>query len=301
MKHKWKTLQKKRVSPQLDFAFLKKAEVQLAIAGLTGLLLVVLCFVWLYIPQQAEAIRTGEELEAANRRVEQLSKIPVPVKVKDADVEALLRQVPVRENMAGILTYLQDISESAGVKLNYVNFSEAPADKQAKLENLITKASEIQQSQPTSGVTIQPQATPAQAGQAQTAAAELASLSFLVEVSGTYGETMNFLHQMQQSGRILQIMDWALSQTSATAASAQPSAAASGAASPTPHITPSPSTNPVLAPVPVVLKCNVRTFIATAYQNELKEPPAPQVSPGTHRTDPTWTDKMLYELLDQEE
>jgi hypothetical protein len=53
--------------------------------------------------------------------------------------------------------------------------------------------------------------------------------------------------------------------------------------------------------MPLALKCTVRSFVAAAYQNQLKEPPGPQVSPGTQRTDPTWSDQMLYELLDKQQ
>lgn len=298
MRNKRKGSHKLQVPQQLDFTFLKKAQVQLALTGLLGLLLVIFCLSVLYIPQQTEASRTAKELEAANKRVEQLAKAPVPVKIQETDIESLLKQVPVRENTASILNLMQSFSEQAGTKLNYVTFTEI-TDKQAQLESLITKASELQQNQPSSGVTVQPLATPEPTGKSQPVATELASLSFKVEVSGTYGQTMDFLHQLQQGSRLLEVVDWSLSQTSASAVSPQPTASTAGiAASPTPKATPAASSTSVQAPIPLALKCTVRSFAAVAYQNQLKEPAEPQVSPGTQRTDPTWSDQMLYELLD---
>ncbi len=301
MRNKRKTKNKAQVPQQIDFSFLKRPEIQLALAGLLGLLLIIFCISVLYVPQLTEASRTAEELEAANRRVEQLTKAPVPVKIQEADVEALLKQVPLRENTASILDLMQSFSEQAGAKLSYVTFKEV-TDKQAQLETLITKAAEIQQNQPSSGVTVQPLGTPAPAGQTQPVATELASVTFQVEVSGTYGQTMDFLHQLQQGSRLLEVVDWSLSQTSASAAAGAPSVTPAGASSsPSPTATPSPSSGFVQGPMPLALKCTVRSFVAAAYQNQLKEPPGPQVSPGTQRTDPTWSDQMLYELLDKQQ
>ncbi len=301
MRNKRKTKNKAQVPQQLDFSFLKRPEIQLALAGLLGLLLIIFSFSVLYVPQLTEASRTAEELEAANRRVEQLTKAPVPVKIQEADVEALLKQVPLRENTASILNLMQSFSEQAGTKLSYVTFKEV-TDKQVQLETLITKAAEIQQNQPSSGVTVQPLGTPAPAGQTQPVATELASLTFQVEVSGTYGQTMDFLHQLQQGSRLLEVVDWSLSQTSVSAAAGSPSATPAGtASSPSPTATPGPSLGFVQGPMPLALKCTVRSFVAAAYQNQLKEPPGPQVSPGTQRTDPTWSDQMLYELLDKQQ
>lgn len=303
MRNKRKTKNKAQVPQQIDFSFLKRPEIQLALAGLLGLLLIIFSISVLYVPQLTEASRTAEELEAANRRVEQLTKAPVPVKIQEADVEALLKQVPLRENTASILDLMQSFSEQAGTKLSYVTFKEV-TDKQAQLETLITKAAEIQQNQPSSGVTVQPLGTPAPAGQTQPVATELASVTFQVEVSGTYSQTMDFLHQLQQGSRLLEVVDWSLSQTSASAAAGAPSvtpAGASSSPSPTATATPGPSSAFVQGPMPLALKCTVRSFVAAAYQNQLKEPPEPQVSPGTQRTDPTWSDQMLYELLDKQE
>ena len=301
MRNKRKTKNKAQVPQQLDFSFLKRPEIQLALAGLLGLLLIIFSISVLYVPQLTEASRTAKELEAANRRVEQLTKAPVPVKIQEADVEALLKQVPLRENTASILILMQSFSEQAGTKLSYVTFKEV-TDKQVQLETLITKAAEIQQNQPSSGVTVQPLGTPAPAGQTQPVATELASLTFQVEVSGTYGQTMDFLHQLQQGSRLLEVVDWSLSQTSASAAVGSPSSTQGGtASSPTPTATPGPSSGFIQGPMPLALKCTVRSFVAAAYQNQLKEPPGPQVSPGTQRTDPTWSDQMLYELLDKQQ
>ncbi len=301
MRNKRKTKNKAQVPQQHDFSFLKRPEIQLALAGLLGLLLIIFSISVLYVPQLTEASRTAEELEAANRRVEQLTKAPVPVKIQEADVEALLKQVPLRENTASILNLMQSFSEQAGTKLSYVTFKEV-TDKQAQLETLITKAAEIQQNQPSSGVTVQPLGTPAPAGQTQPVATELASLTFQVEVSGTYGQTMDFLHQLQQGSRLLEVVDWSLSQTSASAAAGSPSAMpTSTSSSPSPKATPCPSSAFIQGPMPLALKCTVRSFVAAAYQNQLKEPPGPQVSPGTQRTDPTWSDQMLYELLDKQQ
>ncbi|MFM9326743.1 hypothetical protein [Paenibacillus mesotrionivorans] len=301
MRNKRKTKNIAQVPQQLDFSFLKRPEIQLALAGLLGLLFIIFSISVLYVPQLTEASRTAEELEAANRRVEQLTKAPVPVKIQEADVEALLMQVPLRENTASILNLMQSFSEQAGTKLSYVTFKEV-TDKQAQLETLITKAAEIQQNQPSSGVTVQPLGTPAPAGQTQPVATELASLTFQVEVSGTYGQTMDFLHQLQQGSRLLEVVDWSLSQTSASAATGSPSAMpTSTSSSPSPKATPGPSSAFIQGPMPLALKCTVRSFVAAAYQNQLKEPPGPQVSPGTQRTDPTWSDQMLYELLDKQQ
>lgn len=301
MRNKRKVKTKAQVPQEINFSFLKKPEIQLALAGLLGLLLIIFSMSVLYVPQLTEASRTAEELEAANRRVEQLTQAPVPVKIQEADVEALLKQVPLRENTASILNLMQSFSEQAGTKLSYVTFKEM-TDKQAQLETLITKAAEIQQNQPSSGVTVQPLGTPAPAGQTQPVATELASLTFQVEVSGTYGQTMDFLHQLQQGNRLLEVVDWSLSQTSASAAVGSPSATPAGtSSSPSPTATPGPSSAFVQGPMPLALKCTVRSFVAAAYQNQLKEPPGPQVSPGSQRTDPTWSDQMLYELLDKQQ
>jgi hypothetical protein len=301
MRNKRKPKNKLTVPQQLDFSFMKKPEIQLALAGFLSLLLIIFCLSVLYLPKQSEASRTAQELDAANRRVEQLTKAPVPVKIQEADVETILKQVPLRENTASILSLMQNFSEQAGTRLSYVTFKEI-TDKQAQLETLITKAAELQQNQPSSGATVQSLATPTPTGQSQPVAAELASLTFQVEVSGTYIQTMDFLHQLQQGNRLLEVVDWSLSQTSASAASLQPSAAPTGSASPSsPQSTPAPSSAFVQGPMPLALKCTVRSFVAAAYQNQLKEPPGPQVSPGTQRTDPTWSDQMLYELLDKPE
>lgn len=301
MRNKRKVKTKAQVPQEIDFSFLKKPEIQLALAALLGLLLIIFSMSVLYVPQLTEASRTSEELEAANRRLEQLTKAPVPVKIQEADVEALLKQVPLRENTASILNLMQNFSEQSGTKLSYVTFKEM-TDKQAQLETLITKAAEIQQNQPSSGVTVQPLGTPAPAGQTQPVATELASLTFQVEVSGTYGQTMDFLHQLQQGSRLLEVVDWSLSQTSVSVDAGSSSAAPAGTSSPSsPKATPGPSSAFVQGPMPLALKCTVRSFVAAAYQNQLKEPPGPQVSPGSQRTDPTWSDQMLYELLDKQQ
>lgn len=300
MRNKQKATNKFPVPQQLDLSFLKKPEIQLGLTTLLGLLLIIFCISVLYVPQLTEASRTAQELEAANRRVEQLTKTPIPVKIQEADMEALLKLVPLRENTASILTMMQSFSEQAGTILSNVTFKEI-ADKQAQLETLITKASEIQQNQPSSGVTGQPPATPSPAGQSQPIATELASLSFQVEVSGTYSQTMDFLRQLQQGNRLLEVVDWNLSQTSSSTGTGSSAATSASTVSPSsPRATPGPPSANLQGPIPLVLKCTVRSFVATAYQNQLKEPQGPQVSPGTGRTDPTWSDQMLYELLDDQ-
>lgn len=272
--------------------FMKKPGFQLAAAAIAGSVLITFYMVLLIIPQQVESRSIEKELNAALARSQTAEQLPIPVAVTDEEVLALQRQVPLRQESAGMLKLIQEHAAQTGVQLISLTFGEVEADKQAQLEDLISRASEIEAAE-SAGATLMPMGTGSSSQDSAKAAGETTTLqshTIQLEVQGSYRQAMEFLNRFSNQERILRITDWSLNQYAGGAGDLQVEAQ-------TGETEAAGSFSAQEDRVPVSLRLTAMAFTAPQYIGKLKEPPALQASPGAQRADPTWNDAMMWELL----
>lgn len=285
-----------KVNPE-SFSFLKKPGFQLGAAAGVGVLLIGFWLIILIIPQQAASLQVNSDLESAMARSRQAERMPIPVKATAAEIEALQRQVPLQEENSNLLKQLQEHASQSGVQIQSFTLGDVELDKQAKLENLIEKASQVEEKESTGATLVKPQDGSSSTGESVTT---LASQSVKVEVKGYFRQTMDFMSQLSKQERLIRITDWNVAQsgknTNGTASqSDRAGEAAVAQQSEQDHAKASSGDTP--NGLPIVLTLTGEIYTAPQYVGKLKEAPAPTASPGAQRTDPTWTDNIMRELL----
>ncbi|WP_438445777.1 hypothetical protein [Gorillibacterium sp. sgz5001074] len=270
--------------------WLRSPAVQISAAGAAGLILLVLSAVIWVAPQQELLDGIDQDIRQLQATKGQVENIPVPVKATKEQLIQALEQVPNQEESARLVSMLKASAEQSKVSLTSIVFGIPEADSKDKLEDLITKASQVEQANaasPSPG--MQPAPTPVPTA----AASPKVVLPFPespleVEVSGLYGQTMDFLGKLYQQPRILQVKEWAMSPVNR---------AAQGSGKSTVSTTPNPHSTPTQAgEVPVTLKLKLAAYTSPQYTGKLTELPVLEASPGSQRKDPTWSDAMMWEL-----
>lgn len=285
---------------QLDPAtkrLLKNPAVQLSAAAAAGLMLLVLAVLLFILPQRVQLNAARQEVSDLLMQAEQMEKLPIPSKVTDAEVKALLEQVPTREETARLIRLLQTAADEAKVDLSAVTFGELQTNPQSNLEQLLTRASDAQQVSGTSIASAPASSSPAPAAASANAGASPVKLPFEesgldIEIRGYYSQTMEFLALLQQQPRLIRVKEWSLTAggtgEAAAAAAANPAESAGSAGTPTRN-----------GELPVVLKLKLAAYSASSYGGKLQDLPAPAVSLGAGRKDPTLSDAVMWEMLQQ--
>lgn len=274
---------------------IRKPVVQLTAAAVAGAVLLGIAGALLVLPQQNRLKAVDEEADLSRSQTERMEKMPVPAKVNDAQLLALLEQIPVQEEPGRLLRTLRETAEAAGVSLVSLSNGQSQTSQQNNLEQLLTKASQVEQGQ------VSPSPSPAEPTPAPPANPQekpaFTESSFELTISGYYGQTMDFLSRLQHQPRLLHVKEWSLlpQVESAKAASTANSSVGSVNTGTRAKTSASPSQSGEL---PVQLKLKLSAYTAPQYAGRLVEPPRLEAgSPDVQRKDPTWSDKKLWELV----
>jgi Tfp pilus assembly protein PilO len=252
------------------------------------------------MPEQVQRNGTENDLKAAREQKERMEKLPVPSHATDEQLTALMQQVPVQEETARIVRLLQNTAQEAKLTMTAIHFGERDPASSSQLENLITKASQAEQSKAlppsvTSTTSSSSPAAPTPVPASGTGGKETGKPFFTetvmeLEISGAYGRTIDFVNQLNKQDRFIRVKEWSLAPVAANAAGDTGSTRASAAASST-------ATPYKDGGVPVTLKLKVSAYSAPQYADKLTGLPPLEAAPGAQRQDPTWSDSMMWELV----
>lgn len=259
----------------------RKPEAILLTAALAGFLLVSAYYALAILPKVHASRLLDEELAASIRHKEAVRQQPIPAKATAQDIEELLLQVPTDVEAARFLMTLQELGVQTGVRIVNISFGE--------------------QNQPSPQSSLLPDVgEQTRQGNGQAASGGVKNGSFEEEkvsltLQAPYSRAMDFLQRLQEAKRIVAIKDWTLD--SGTGAGTNGKTIAS------PFVA-EPSAMPAATATrsgehDISLTLNMAVYVARPYADALKQLPAPTVEPGAQRSDPTWTDEMLFQLLKQ--
>ncbi len=204
-----------------------------------------------------------------------LEQTPVPVKVRDAEVAALLQRVPTQPEIPRFLYELLNAEGDSGVVMQ--SYSTGAQTRNVEGRTVID----------TQTNTVQTQAAQPSAVQGN----GLVELNVNLTVSGTYAGLQQFLGKLQQSERLVSVNSWvmtanqerakAVSVPGQTAASVSEVFGAGEAASVAVHR----------------MELQLSLYAAPAYESKLGTLEAMPAQAPDARVDPTLTDQVFYPLL----
>lgn len=238
----------------------------LIIAGAVGFILNLYLFVQLVLPSAQEKLTLHRHLVQLEEQRSLAAQRPIPSKVTDAELQSLVRQIPVQAEIPRLLLSIRELEKQTAVTIESIDFVvNNPASNM--LENSISDVGKLNVS--------------AASKNQDKAAADSTSIkeeTFTLQVVGTYPTIMNFLEQLHKSERIIAIKQWSWgSYTAGTKGAGE-------------------ATSSQLAPL-LQLKLVCSTYYAPSFQGNLQSLPSIPVNSPVDRANPTATDEEYLKLL----
>ncbi|NHN30734.1 hypothetical protein [Paenibacillus agricola] len=241
-------------------------------------------------------VLTGHE--TADTRVQSLAKLkenelrnPTPMKATDAEIEAQLRQVPIKEEMPRFYLNLKEIEKQSGVTLNNIQYGEGNQGSDG-LAMLMNGAG----AKNAAGANQAPQAhiapNAATGAVAPNTGSAIQEIHMTAVVSGTYAQITSFIQLLDQSERLIAIREWSLQVSKSS------DQATAGTVS-------TPSSNEFVANEAysvvidkISLNLKLSLFAANGYVGKFKEAAPIPTKEVERRVDPTWSEQQFMRLLE---
>lgn len=244
---------------------------------ITGLLINAYLALALVLPVFQADRALNLQIQTLNEQQLSLENQPIPTQVTVYEMEALLRQVPVKEDLARLLVGFRNIELQSGARIeSFKPDGEVVAADSQRLASPGNPSGEAQAVSPGGQVTR----TSVFHGVKET--------SLIIEISGTYGQTMDFMNRLYLMERLTQIRQWTLHTVNSSMNGANQ--AGTGAIE-------VPSSENVTAGDTVMITMKLSVYTFPGYADHLNELPPLEVPDVGQRLDPTWSEEQFRALL----
>jgi Tfp pilus assembly protein PilO len=208
----------------LAVKFARKPQTIIVIAVLAGILMNLGIFSYQLIPQLADWHKARTQEETILQLKKATEDKPLPKKAEDADIAALIKQVPTKDELPRFILDLKDIEKRTGVTMSSITFGAGGSggSEMTGLLQVISQAPAAPGAQPNSAGSspsgpsaVNPAPTGAKqtpaAGKAPAAAPAITELPISLSISGTYAQGTKFIRQLEQMDRIVNVKQWQMS------------------------------------------------------------------------------------------
>ncbi|SDC46935.1 Pilus assembly protein, PilO [Paenibacillus sp. UNCCL117] len=256
---------------------LKNRQVILTAAILFSVVMLGLYVIRSVYPVLAASSAASMEIAALEKQRAMLEQQPVPVKVQESEIAAVLQRVPTRPEIPRFLYELLQTEGASGVVLQSYSTGTAAKHVEGQQQFIDTRTNSVQTQA----------AQPAEAVQAN----GLTELTVNLKVSGTYASLQQFLSGIQMTERLATVTSWAI-----TANSGKTNAAASAGQAAAANPEEGGSEQNVAAAVHS-MELVLSLYAAPGYEGKLGSLEQVSSPVSESRADPTLTDNSFYPLL----
>lgn len=264
---------------------LRRHDVRLFGAAGLGAALLLVSLSALLLPQAAQSRMVEAELDQQLRIQAAVEKRPIPVKVSQEEIRAAVEQVPVQEEAARLLLTLRQLEQQSKVVLQSVTFGDNSASSPEAAIFGAALASPSPSATPGAAATPSPGASP---NPQNAGGAAFVEEKLTLHITGTYGQIMEYIGQLQKQPRIVTVKQWSLTPYKDNT----PLTSGAGAVQPEKG-----SSTAKLTEASMQAQLTLGVYSAPQYRGKFQELPKLKVEPGANRQNPSWTDEMLYELI----
>lgn len=178
-------------------AGIRKPPVLLSLIAISGLLVNALLYFLIVAPKSSDNFAVAAREQQLEAQIKLLQNKPFPAQISDKDIESLVKQVPVNEEYPRLVKALQDIERKSGATIKSLTLNR---DKQTQdaLTTLLMNASK--QTNETQNVQ-----TPD-----HTEKNGILEQKVTMTIAGTYAQATDFLNQMYQMERLVNVTQWGL-------------------------------------------------------------------------------------------
>ncbi|WP_165452281.1 hypothetical protein [Paenibacillus thalictri] len=268
---------------------MKNPATIIVMIALAGIIVNMMLYSVLIAPQLLEKSSVMSTLANLEGQKQLLDAKPIPAKVTDQDIETLVKQVPVNEESARVVSSLKEIEKSTGATVSNINFGDQKTN-QDNLTNILSNAakqgasaanpgtansqgSQTSQGQGTGGPQQAPAPVTGAAGQ-NAAGQGISENNWNVVVTGTYPQVVDFMNRLYQMDRLINIKQWSLRATPAASNTQEPAQSEK-----------------------MTLNLVLSMYTAAAYAGQFRSLPPLPVNAPEKRQDPTMTNEQFINML----
>ncbi|MEK8128602.1 hypothetical protein WMW72_11865 [Paenibacillus filicis] len=273
---------------------LKNRQVLLTAAVVISMLLLGLYFIRAVYPALAASNLDNGEIVLLEQQRAALEQKPVPDKVPDSEVTALLRRVPTQPEIPRFLYALLSAEEGTGVILQSYTTGTPAKNAEGQKSFIDTKTNSVQTQ------AGKPAVSPHGNG--------VTELTITLKLSGTYDGLQQFLARLQQGERLVSVTSWtlnAVNQSPVKPSQAQPkpqpqlqNQEEDGGTEGTPPETETTGTTASASSLPLhMMELQLSLYAAPSYEGKLGALEALPLPSHEARIDPTLSDHAFYPML----
>lgn len=257
-----------------------------------GFAVLMLLIVQLLIPAAQASGAVESRIRGLQQQKQLLDSRPVPRRASEQDIAALVRQVPLKDELARFLLDLKDVEQAAGARIESYSYGSDNASASDPLAPFRTTPGAASGGAAASSA---PAGGSGATGAAQTGgpvAPTLEALPVNLQISGSYAAGIDFLSRLARLDRYVQIKDWSMQSGAGAVAAGGGTAVTAGGA---PGASSAPESAGPRDTVSFSLK--LRLYKAPGYAGKFKDLPPLAASEVTERLDPTWSEAQFRALL----
>lgn len=202
------------------------------------------------------------------RKLNELEKKPLPVRVDPAAIRKLAERVPLADSMPEFMEALQDLESESGVVIKSLTM----ADAQQQNADLVTEyIQELQKARGSSSESEENSKTKAEEGLQM-----VTPIRLMLTVQGSYDQVLSMLGGIQSLERIAAIDSWILQEN------------------------PEPRENLSAEFEPLQMSMRITIYQAAGYKDKFPEMPQPEMlPPAQKRQDPMIGEERFLDMLRQ--